>query len=359
MVREQRSLAAEGMLGRQLATQLWILDDLDGGRDRGFQFSQHGGIREGDRAVDLLEDLVAQRERRVWIGREAFEIFRPVGFVFLRKHPVRRALEEVDLARLLDDLGNELDGTCRTSDHADRLSREVVIPIPLRGVEARARERVATLDLGPRDFVEHADRADHDIGLDRLARFDFERPARGALVPASAPNFGIETTVREQLVLLGAMLQVGANFGLGRVRTRPVALGLERERIQMRLDITGATRVAVVVPGAADALTLLEQDEVLEARLLQPNRHAQTAGSRPNDRDPQASRPVLRCAHAPSPPILPATRRAHAPNSRTPRPLLISQNRQDCQTELTSWPRRIYAPPMRSDSRGLRSRSTS
>ena len=72
----------------------------------------------------------------------------------------------------------------------------------------------------------------------------------------------------------------------------------------MGLDVARAARVAVVVPGAADPLALLEQHEVAKARLPQPDRHAQAPGTRPDDRDPQSSRGLLRCAHLPVPPDL-------------------------------------------------------
>ena len=55
----------------------------------------------------------------------------------------------------------------------------------------------------------------------------------------------------------------------------------------MRLDVAGAARVAVVVPGPADRLAFVDDDKVLEAGLLESDAHAQAAGTRTNNRDSQ------------------------------------------------------------------------
>ena len=117
-----------------------------------------------------------------------------------------------------------------------------------------------------------------------------KRPAGALLVPAGAAHPGMpKRQWGSNSVLLGAVVEVGADLGLGRVGPRPVALDLERERVEVRGDVAGAARIAVVVPGAADAAPLLEQDEVLEAGLLQPDGHAQPAGSGSDDRDAQST----------------------------------------------------------------------
>jgi hypothetical protein len=84
---------------------------------------------------------------------EALELLLRVGLVLLRQHPVRRALEQVDAAGALRDLRHELHGARRAADHAHRLAGEIVIPVPPRGVEARAGKRVEARDVGHRDLV--------------------------------------------------------------------------------------------------------------------------------------------------------------------------------------------------------------
>src|SRR3981189_2080051 len=53
----------------------------------------------------------------------------------------------------------------------------------------------------------------------------------------------------------------------------------------MRLHVAGATRIAVVEPGAADARRPIDHDEVAVARMLEPNAGADTAGSGADDHD--------------------------------------------------------------------------
>ena len=54
----------------------------------------------------------------------------------------------------------------------------------------------------------------------------------------------------------------------------------------MRLDVAGAARVGVVPPGAADVLGLLQDDEVVDAGLLQLDRHAEPGEPGADDDDP-------------------------------------------------------------------------
>jgi hypothetical protein len=64
--------------------------------------------------------------------------------------------------------------------------------------------------------------------------------------------------------------EIGEDLGLRRVRARPARVDVEGERVELALDVAGTAGVAVVVPGAADLARLLEEDEILEARLLEP-----------------------------------------------------------------------------------------
>ena len=60
-----------------------------------------------------------------------------------RTEPRRRALEHEQLADVGRDLGDELHRARAGADDRDALAREVDVVVPLRGVERRARERVA------------------------------------------------------------------------------------------------------------------------------------------------------------------------------------------------------------------------
>src|SRR3546814_16689121 len=60
--------------------------------------------------------------------------------------------------------------------------------------------------------------------------------------------------------------------------------------IQVRLHVTGAARIAVVAPGAADIVCALENFEILDARLLETDREAQARKPTADDQDRQIGR---------------------------------------------------------------------
>lgn len=55
----------------------------------------------------------------------------------------------------------------------------------------------------------------------------------------------------------------------------------------MRGDIAGTARISILIPGAADLITLLEEREVQKPRLFQADGHAEPAGARSHDRNSQ------------------------------------------------------------------------
>ena len=60
----------------------------------------------------------------------------------------------------------------------------------------------------------------------------------------------------------------------------PIGIELEGERIDVAGHIAGDARIAVLAPGAADALRLFQDDEVVDALLLQLNAHADAGHAR-------------------------------------------------------------------------------
>src|SRR5205814_9616000 len=69
------------------------------------------------------------------------------------------------------------------------------------------------------------------------------------------------------------------------VRAAPVRVEREGERVQVRGDVALAAGIAVEPPGAADVLPALEDREVVQARLLEADGHAQAGEARADDRD--------------------------------------------------------------------------
>jgi hypothetical protein len=61
--------------------------------------------------------------------------------------PRRRALEDVQLGHARLDLGNELDGGGAGADHGHALTGEVVVVVPLRGVEGGSLKALNARDL--------------------------------------------------------------------------------------------------------------------------------------------------------------------------------------------------------------------
>jgi hypothetical protein len=294
-VRHERPLAAVGVRWTQLLAHRGVGDLVDrrvGRRDRQGQLL---GVREQHPLVHRVLEFAAELDDRSGVRAERFELLLGVRGVGLRRDPVRGALEEVDHARLLADLRYELHRGSGGADHRDALAGEVVVPVPLRGVEHRAGEGVEAIDVGPRKVVEHADGAHDDVCDDGAAIVERESPGGRRLVPHGAPHAVAQMDVGEQAVLLGDVLHVGEDLGLGAVGLRPVGLDLERERVQRRLHVALAPGIAVEVPRAADPGGLLEQDEVVDPVVEQAFAHAQTARSGADDGDVDTA--LTWCAH--------------------------------------------------------------
>ena len=107
------------------------------------------------------------------------------GAVAARDHPVGAALMDEDLRRLLRDLRDELDGAGRAADDADPFSREVVVVVPARRVEALALEAIESRDVRYVRPTQLPDRADQHLRLVLLAGGGSQAPQRGLVVEAA------------------------------------------------------------------------------------------------------------------------------------------------------------------------------
>ena len=158
-------------------------------RPRPLGGGDHPG-REGDGALDLPPDPHAVLPHQGGVLAEPLERLGVVGVVVLGQHPVRGALEQVELADLLGDLGHELHRAGGAADHADPLAGEAVVVVPAGGVERGALERVEAVDLGVRQVAEHADGADDDVGDELVAGVGEDPPHQALLVPEHAADRG-------------------------------------------------------------------------------------------------------------------------------------------------------------------------
>src|SRR5207245_10443663 len=97
----------------------------------------------------------------------------------------------------------------------------------------------------------------------------------------------------------GALAQVLAELWRKRVGSRPVGVLGERVAVQVRRYVALAAGVGVGPPGPADLLVALEYHEVLDAGLLEADRHAQAP--EPGAQDHHSELASVSCGHVVSP----------------------------------------------------------
>jgi hypothetical protein len=205
--------------------------------------------------------------------------------VGLGQDPRRCALEQVQLADAWRDLRHELNRARARADHARGFAVQVELVIPTRRVKQRALEAAQSGDLGIGRPAQPAGRAGDDVELGALAALQRQRPSAGRVIEARGFHAAVETDVRAQRVFVGAVLEVRADLFLLGEHARPARVLLERERVHVRLHVAGHARVVVVAPGAADGRRLLEDGEVVDAGLLEPDPHAQAGEAAADHRD--------------------------------------------------------------------------
>src|SRR5262249_8177994 len=178
---------------------------------------------------------------------------------------VRGALEDGERGRLPGDDRDRLDARRARADDSHPLTGEVDgLVRPAAGVvrgatkarDARDVRRLREREASARHHVEAA--------TDRVAAVGAHVPVRGLVVPRCGDDARREADVATQLVLVGDVIQVAEYLGLRRVALRPppraLELGIEAVGVVDALDVTARARVAVPVPGAADAVGALEHD---------------------------------------------------------------------------------------------------
>src|SRR5262245_9476894 len=79
-----------------------------------------------------------------------------------------------------------------------------------------------------------------------------------------------------EIVLRNEPVQVSKDLITGGKASAP-APWAERERVKQRRYIAGQAGIAVVAPGSAEIAGPVDTDEVIDARLLEPDRHADAA----------------------------------------------------------------------------------
>ena len=161
-----------------------------------------------------------------------------------------------------------------------------VARIPAGRVQLAALEAFQPRDGRPAHLGQRAGAADEEAGLDALRcswaalrstpwPLRVQRPQALSLVEARRRDRRAQPQVRAQPVLVGAAFHVGLDLGRGGKATAPTGVGLEAEAVQGCGHVHMGAGVAVVPPGAAEAVLLLQDEEVVQPGPLELDAQAQ------------------------------------------------------------------------------------
>ncbi len=199
LVRGQDALAAELVARRQPGAQLRVghlLRELA---------QRHAGRQPAHALVaELQHERLARpvdpgAHRQLGRGEAVVELALQLahGPVGVRHDPRRRALEDVHPPHLGLDPGDELDRRGAGADHGHALAGEVVVVVPARGVEGRAREVLEAGQVGHERLRQRPLGGDQHVGAERPLR-GLDQPAGLGLVPPGRLQLGLEPDVRER-----------------------------------------------------------------------------------------------------------------------------------------------------------------
>ena len=247
--------------------------------------------------------------------------------VELGQAPDRRALEDGQVRDVAGDRRDHLHRRCPGADDRHPLAGEVDVVVPARGVHDGAGELVDAVDLGELGLGQHSGRA-HDVaGRDRVAVGGPEPPAVAVVVEGCGHDPGVEPGPPAHVVLVDAVLGVVLQLAPRRVDPRPPGHLLERELVAERRDVDRHARIGVPVPRTADAVTLLDHQVVVEARLVEQDRGTDAGEAAADDGDVvvgsvmhaiRSSRAAGAATSAPSPRMMTSTRCSMPSALRTP-----------------------------------------
>ena len=105
------------------------------------------------------------------------------------------------------------------------------------------------------------------------------------LDPSHLCHRRLELNVPTDVVLVRAIVEIGSDLWLTTEKVRPVGIGLERERVEVRRHIARAARIRVRVPSPANVCVPFDENVVVHAELIQLDRHAQTREASTDDKN--------------------------------------------------------------------------
>ncbi len=184
--------------------------------------------------------------------------------VQLRHHPDRRALVDRQVGGLLRQFGDQLHRRRAGADdrHAAPPLRIVGV-VPVGGVDDLAGEAGDPRDVGHVRLRQEARRGDQVAGAQRVTVGQGHPPDLGLLVPASAFDRRVEPHVPAHVVLVGDVAGVLLDLVAGGEQPRPVRVRLEEVGVGGGGHVDRQAGVVVDVPGPAQVVLAVENDEVL------------------------------------------------------------------------------------------------
>ncbi|PQM49181.1 hypothetical protein C1Y40_00605 [Mycobacterium talmoniae] len=126
---------------------------------------------------------------------------------------------------------------------------------------------------------EGADGAEHEPGGDLVAGLGAQPPASGVVIPALGGHAHPEAEVRVQAVLAGDAAVVGLDLCAGREHPGPVGVLGERVLVGEAGHVHPDARVVVVPPAAGRLGRPLQDDEIVDAGVEQPDTRADAGRS--------------------------------------------------------------------------------
>ena len=242
VVRDQRPLASVRRRRRQLLPDRGIRNDGDCPPARLGRLPERLRVGEGDGAVHLREDLAAEPATASGSARNDSISSRLQGVSSLGSTQLAERWKTMSCAACLAISGMNWTALAAVPMTPTRRPIELVRRVPSRRMEQPSREGVDPFDLGPGQLVEHADAGDHDVEHEPLARRAAERPLRSLVVPARPGHLGVEANPLPQAVRVDDPVEVREDLVARAVRAAPIELGRERERVEVRPDVTRQTR---------------------------------------------------------------------------------------------------------------------
>ena len=203
--------------------------------------------------------------------------------VRLGQYPGRSTLEYEQLFYLGLNLRHKLNRRGTGTDHRHPLSSQVVIMVPLGGMEHLAGE---TFQPGQRRNLGLCNRPGGKNHGPRqvLAVGRIQHPEVAVFVPGGAVQRRIEFNQPGDAKLGAHVFQVVENFRLLGEQMAPLAAQRKRIGIQRGRHITTTARVGIFPPGAAHTVCLLDDLEVVIAFPFQLDRCSNTGNAGTDDK---------------------------------------------------------------------------